>query len=118
MSGRDGRSDRGRRGGPGPDPGPLLRADAGIHIFLTATAGERYLLPDLAAHISGPGKGLPAGSRHRTGTAFDGHYIRFHTDCSVIANNFLVTPQHEQKYMEASRLLSMRRPRCLQPPPT
>jgi hypothetical protein len=38
---------------------------------------------------------------------FDGHYIRFRTDCSVIANNFLVTPQHERKYLEVSRLLSM-----------
>jgi hypothetical protein len=38
---------------------------------------------------------------------FDGHYIRFRSDCSVIANNFLVTPQHEQKYLEVSRLLSM-----------
>jgi hypothetical protein len=26
-----------------------------------------------------------------------GHYIRFHTDCSVIANNFLLTEQHFEK---------------------
>jgi hypothetical protein len=26
-----------------------------------------------------------------------GHYIRYATDCSVIANNFLLTPQHFQK---------------------
>jgi hypothetical protein len=54
---------------------------------------------------------LASACRQDPGTVlaqpFDGHYIRFHTDCSVIANNFLVTPQHEQKYMEASRLLSM-----------
>lgn len=38
---------------------------------------------------------------------FDGHYIRFHTDCTLMANNFLVTPQDERMYMEVSRLLSM-----------
>jgi hypothetical protein len=38
---------------------------------------------------------------------FDGHYIRFHTNCSVIADPFLVTPQHEQKFVEAHRLLDL-----------
>ena len=37
----------------------------------------------------------------------DGHYIRFHTDCSVITNNFLLTPFHEKKILEADRLLQM-----------
>jgi hypothetical protein len=37
----------------------------------------------------------------------DGHYIRYHTDCSVLANNFLLTPLHEKKIREASELLEM-----------
>jgi hypothetical protein len=36
-----------------------------------------------------------------------GHYIRYHTDCSVISNNFLMTPLHEQKALEVKRLLSL-----------
>jgi hypothetical protein len=36
-----------------------------------------------------------------------GHYIRYHTDCSVIANNFLMTPLHEEKVLEVKRLLSL-----------
>ncbi len=37
----------------------------------------------------------------------DGHYIRFHTSCSVIANNFLISHQHEEKVKLALRLLSL-----------
>jgi hypothetical protein len=37
----------------------------------------------------------------------DGHYIRFHTDCSVIATNFLVTRQDETALTETQRLLSL-----------
>jgi hypothetical protein len=37
----------------------------------------------------------------------DGHYIRYHTECSVISNNFLVTPQHEEKALLTTRLLGM-----------
>jgi hypothetical protein len=37
----------------------------------------------------------------------DGHYIRFHTICSVIANNFLISPQHEEKAKLALHLLSL-----------
>lgn len=37
----------------------------------------------------------------------DGHYVRFHSDCSVLANNFLLTQQHEQKYSELEILLAM-----------
>jgi hypothetical protein len=36
-----------------------------------------------------------------------GHYIRYFTDCSVIANNFLLTPQHFQKITEMDHLLSL-----------
>ena len=39
--------------------------------------------------------------------AYDGHYIRYHTDCSVIANPFLLTPLHEQKLLETRRLMSL-----------
>ncbi|MBT8137252.1 MAG: hypothetical protein KJO54_09600 [Gammaproteobacteria bacterium] len=37
----------------------------------------------------------------------DGHYIRYHTSCRVIANNLLLTPQHFQKVAEVKRLLSL-----------
>jgi hypothetical protein len=37
----------------------------------------------------------------------DGHYIRFHTKCAVIANNFLLTPQHAAKVREANAMLSL-----------
>lgn len=36
-----------------------------------------------------------------------GHPIRFYTDCSVIANNFLLTPQHLAKVEEVDRLFSL-----------
>ncbi len=36
-----------------------------------------------------------------------GHYIRYHTDCSVIANNFLMTPLHEDKVREVKGLLTL-----------
>ena len=37
----------------------------------------------------------------------DGHYVRYHTDCSVMTNNFLMTPLHERKIREADTLLQM-----------
>ncbi len=37
----------------------------------------------------------------------EGHPVRYHTDCSVIANNFLLTPLHGQKVLESYRLLDM-----------
>jgi hypothetical protein len=36
-----------------------------------------------------------------------GHYIRYYTDCSVVVNNFLLTPQHLQKMDLAERYFSM-----------
>jgi len=36
-----------------------------------------------------------------------GHYLRFHTECSVIANNFLLTEQQQDKIRELDRLLAM-----------
>jgi hypothetical protein len=37
----------------------------------------------------------------------DGHYIRYHTDCSVISNNFIMTPFHEKKILEARSMLQL-----------
>ena len=37
----------------------------------------------------------------------DGHPIRYHSDCSVIANNFLLTRQHGEKALEVQRLMGM-----------
>lgn len=36
-----------------------------------------------------------------------GHYIRFHTQCSVIADNFLIMPLHIEKYLEVRRLMAL-----------
>ncbi|MBM0103451.1 hypothetical protein JM946_01795 [Steroidobacter sp. S1-65] len=36
-----------------------------------------------------------------------GHYIRYFTDCSVIANNFLLTEQHFRKADQVNRLFSV-----------
>lgn len=36
-----------------------------------------------------------------------GHYVRYFTDCSVIANNFLLTPQQFAKIDEVAHLLSL-----------
>ncbi|MBL8268655.1 hypothetical protein [Steroidobacter sp.] len=36
-----------------------------------------------------------------------GHYIRYYTDCSVIANNFLLTKQQFDKVAEAWRLMEL-----------
>lgn len=37
----------------------------------------------------------------------DGHWITFHTSCSVIGDVFLLTPQHAQKRQETERLLAL-----------
>ena len=34
----------------------------------------------------------------------DGHYVRFHTECSVISNNLILSPQSIQKLSETERL--------------
>jgi hypothetical protein len=36
----------------------------------------------------------------------DGHYITFHTDCPVIANNFIISPLHSQKVRQSEQLLA------------
>lgn len=38
---------------------------------------------------------------------FDGHYITYYTECSVISNNFLISPQHFEKARRADYLLSL-----------
>ena len=37
----------------------------------------------------------------------DANYVRYHTRCGVIANNFLLTPQHEAKVREVRMLMSL-----------
>ena len=37
----------------------------------------------------------------------DGHHLRFHTDCPVIANNFLLTPQHFEAFHRVNRLFEL-----------
>jgi hypothetical protein len=40
-------------------------------------------------------------------TPDDANYVRYHTDCPVIANNFLLTPLHEKKIGEVRALLAL-----------
>lgn len=70
---------------------------AGLSVHYAAT---RTLFPSLAASCS---KKSGSVLSHND----DGHYIRYHTDCSVLTNNFLLTPMHEKKILEANRLLAM-----------
>ena len=35
----------------------------------------------------------------------NGHYISFHSECSVIADNFILTPQHERKLLLVESLM-------------
>jgi len=59
----------------------------------------RHLYPVLAKGCSGsPGVVL---AHH-----YDGHFIRYHTGCSVIGNNFLTTPQQIQKVWFSEDLLA------------
>ena len=55
--------------------------------------------------------GLARACTERPGTvlslADDGHPIRYHTDCSVVVNNFLMTPLHLQKLQEVEVYLHM-----------
>ncbi|MEM7765580.1 MAG: hypothetical protein AAF290_16055, partial [Pseudomonadota bacterium] len=37
----------------------------------------------------------------------DGHPLRYHSDCSVLTNNFILTPQHEAKSLQLQRLLGL-----------
>ncbi len=63
-------------------------------------AAARTMYPVLgAACTANPGIALAYND--------DGHPIRYHTDCSVIANNFLLTEQHGKKYIEADKLLQL-----------
>jgi hypothetical protein len=36
-----------------------------------------------------------------------GNYVRYHTECSVVANNFLLTAQHQEKIAELDRLFGL-----------
>jgi len=47
----------------------------------------------------------------------DGHYVRYHTDCSVLTNNFLLTPLHEKKILEANSLLQLTPEKFIQAAP-
>ena len=37
----------------------------------------------------------------------DGHYLRYHTDCQVIANNMIMTPQHLERIALTETLLDL-----------
>jgi hypothetical protein len=69
-------------------------------------ANTRKLYPALAeACHDRPGVAL--------GSTDQGHYIRYHTDCPVIANNFRLTPQHLEKVQRVYHLYSLSPERLL-----
>ena len=77
------------------------------HLFATQTvAGDPYY--ELTHVIYRP---LAQVCREKPGVVLaepnDGHYIRFHSNCSVIANNFLVTPQQAERTHEERALLAL-----------
>ncbi len=75
----------------------FLRAPPGLD---RDYAASRSLYPGLArACAIRPGSVLAL--------ADDGHPIRYHTDCSVIVNNFLMTPLHLYKLQEVDAYLRM-----------
>ena len=60
----------------------------------------RLMMPTLAKECrDDPGIVLARGN--------EGHQIRYHTDCSVIANNFLLTDQHFRAVQRVNALFSM-----------
>lgn len=80
-------------------------------------------LPGLLAHAPAPGGSfdfvvtrglydpLAAACAERPGVVLadheDGHHIRLLTDCAVIANNLLLTPESLAKFAAAQRLLAL-----------
>lgn len=101
------------------------RAKQAIMIGLVAVLGLAYF-PTVRYQLFGPN--LPAGERQfatlqpilpalRDACAQDpgvvlaepgdGHMIRYFTDCSVIANNFRLTPLEVSKVTEAAELIGM-----------
>jgi hypothetical protein len=81
-----------------PLSGPLLRQHpvGGDHLY----EQSRSLFPALqVACAEQPGTVAAA--------AQFGHYIRFHTNCGVIANNFLLTEQHFNKVRLANSLFQL-----------
>jgi hypothetical protein len=53
--------------------------------------------------------GLAAACARQPGVVLadnaDGHFITYHTGCSVIADDFIITAQHQQKLLFADRLM-------------
>ena len=67
----------------------------------------RFAMPALAEQCKAdPGVVLAVNN--------DGHYIRYHTECSVIANNFLLTDLHQQKVREMEMLMRLTPDQLLQ----
>lgn len=81
-----------------PLSGPLLKQHsvAGDHLY----ERSRSLFPALQAACADQPGTVAAAAQF-------GHYIRFHTDCRVIANNFLLTEQHFDKVRLANSLFGM-----------
>ena len=84
-------------------------AQAGYQLGPALRAGGRpERLPDAATDPDGPAEGAaPKDPGIVLADNDAGHYIRYYTECSVIANNFLLTRQHEQKIRQIDYLTSL-----------
>ena len=78
------------------------RAPPGLDRNYAATRSLYPVLSEACGHTPGTVLAL----------ADDGHPIRYHTDCSVIVNNFLMTPLHQRKLQEVDAMLRLS-PRAL-----
>lgn len=101
-----------------PRTGGALLALAAVVLVLLYVPGLKHIFErkalanDVYYQITRPiYPALAAACEHAPGTVlaepFDGHYIRYHSKCSVIANPFLVTPLNEVKFQEERRLLEL-----------
>ena len=82
---------------------PLLPGLLALRLQHPAGGDDQYML------TRGIYPSLKAACRRAPGVVLaehsDGHYIRYHSECSVIADNFITTPQHVEKIQLSEELL-------------
>lgn len=102
-----------------PDRRKQIMLTASLGFLLMYMLPLRYQLPSLIAPAGDPAfpslrlvlASLQKACADDPGVVLAdndaGHYIRYYTDCSVIANNFLLTRQHEEKIEQIDYLTSL-----------
>ena len=71
------------------------------------TLGGAYSYPNIRATFPELKKLCAVRPGVVLGNLDTGHWVRYHSQCSVIADVFLLTPQHAAKVVENDRLLSL-----------